>query len=659
MSLQPGQIVGQYKIQERVGSGGMAFVYRAEHLTLGRTVAVKIMHAGFADDPDLMARFRREARVVAQLEHPNIVPIFDFNEADGQPYLVMKFIQGRTLKWHMRKRALSLAEIDTICTAVAAALTYAHAQGVLHRDVKPGNIIVADDATPYLTDFGLARIASQGESSLSVGMIVGTPHYLSPEQASGDYEIGAGADVYALGVMLYEMVVGRVPFSAETPHAIVHNHIYNAPPPPTEINPEVPEDVAQVLLKALEKDPADRYPTPDTLMSAFKLAVRQSGLTELRDDRSEIAAQSMARLNNHVPPRAPQTPPPQQVVAELDLGEVGRGIVSSVREGFGWGTGADRAPSSTSTRIYEPPTDEAVASQLRQRAERRVRAQRRWRTHLIVFLVVNILLLVGGGISSDLAAASIEAEIANIQSAEPGAFSPVRSEAARALQIAETEIGLVAVQQPWGLAITTLWLGILLAHRAYVNARSVRVGRKRQRALDRALVRHHGENWSGTVTEQEYAAVEQAVERRYCRRQAFWSHFWVFLLGNMALGRFWEMSGAVLNEVSEFVSLQGDPQAAEFLQTLAATPVFAGITLAWFVVLLVHGGRAFFGRTDDAIEREYQRELETSGLLQAEPDKRKHTLSDESPVPAVRMNADGELTNSTVEAWGSEGGRRS
>ncbi|MEL7233434.1 MAG: serine/threonine-protein kinase, partial [Chloroflexota bacterium] len=296
MNLQPGQHIGKYIIEERIGSGGMAVVYRARHKQLQKDVALKMMHESIADDPDLLQRFLREAQIVSRLSHPNIVGLFDYDAENNQSFLVMQYINGRALKWHLRKRVLPLAEINTICTAIANALTYAHENDVLHRDVKPGNVIIAEDGTPFLTDFGLARVVSQGESSLSAGMIVGTPHYLSPEQASGEYEIGPAADIYALGVMLYEMVVGRVPFAAETPHAIVHDQIYTAPPRPTLVNPEIPADVEDVLMRVLEKDPSERYTTANDLMDAFNLAIQQSGLLELSEDRREIAAQSMAKL---------------------------------------------------------------------------------------------------------------------------------------------------------------------------------------------------------------------------------------------------------------------------------------------------------------------------------------------------------------------------
>ncbi len=277
MALAEGEHIGSYRIIEPIGQGGMAAVYKAHHPLLNRHVAIKIMHQALLEDTDFLARFRREAQIIANLEHPNIVPVYDYSEHQGQPYLVMKYIEGPTLKQEIASGDLSFEQIIGILAAVADGLTYAHRRGVLHRDVKPSNIILDADQRPYLTDFGLARLAQSGQSTLSQDMLIGTPHYISPEQARGNSELGPGTDIYALGVILYEVAVGRVPFSGNTPYAIVHDHIYTPLPLPTEINPDVPPQVEAVLLRALAKEPADRYPSATELMAAFQDAVRQTG----------------------------------------------------------------------------------------------------------------------------------------------------------------------------------------------------------------------------------------------------------------------------------------------------------------------------------------------------------------------------------------------
>ena len=273
MPFAPGENVGPYRILEQLGQGGMATVYKAYHAALDRYVAIKVLHPAFTQDPNFLSRFQREARVVAKLEHPNIVPVYDFAEHEGQPYLVMKFIQGETLKARLARGPLSQQEVLQVVEAVGSALAYAHQQGILHRDIKPSNVILAEDGRIYLADFGLARIAQAGESTLSTDMLLGTPQYISPEQALGRPDLDEGTDIYSFGVVLYELVVGKVPYSADTPYSIIHDHIYTPLPLPRQINPQVPEAVERVLLKALAKDRAERYPTAAALVEDFRAAL--------------------------------------------------------------------------------------------------------------------------------------------------------------------------------------------------------------------------------------------------------------------------------------------------------------------------------------------------------------------------------------------------
>jgi tRNA A-37 threonylcarbamoyl transferase component Bud32 len=272
MSFNPGEQVGPYRIMEQLGQGGMATVYKAYHPALDRYVAIKVLHQAFLEDPSFHARFQREARVVARLEHPNIVPIHDYAEHEKCPYLVMKFVEGETLKARLQRGALSPGEIERIVETVGEGLSYAHMQGILHRDIKPSNVMLSKDGKIYLADFGLARIAQSGESTLTSDVILGTPQYISPEQAIGRKDLDEGTDIYSFGVMIYEMVVGRVPFSADTPFSVIHDHIYTALPLPSKMNPDILPDVERVLLKALAKDRSDRYPDVPGMVQAFKEA---------------------------------------------------------------------------------------------------------------------------------------------------------------------------------------------------------------------------------------------------------------------------------------------------------------------------------------------------------------------------------------------------
>lgn len=278
MSFNIGENIGPYRIVEQLGQGGMATVFKAYHAALDRYVALKVLHPAFNQDQTFTGRFQREARVVAKLEHPNIVPIYDYSEHEARPYLVMKYIEGDTLKARFSTGPLSSAEIEKVVSSVGSALAYAHKQGVWHRDIKPSNVLLATDGVMYLADFGLARIAEAGESTLSSDSIMGTPQYISPEQAMGSKDLDAGTDIYSFGVMLYEMVVGQVPFSADTPFSIIHDHIYTPLPLPTDINPKVPEPVQRVLLKALAKQRVDRYESVEEMCNAFRAAWTEAGV---------------------------------------------------------------------------------------------------------------------------------------------------------------------------------------------------------------------------------------------------------------------------------------------------------------------------------------------------------------------------------------------
>ncbi|MCX6026704.1 MAG: serine/threonine-protein kinase [Chloroflexi bacterium] len=277
MPFAAGETVGAYRIIEQLGQGGMATVYKAYHPALDRYVALKVLHPAFREDASFLMRFQREAKVIAKLEHPHIVPIYDYAEHTGQPYLVMKFIEGETLKARLARGPLAPDEALHILRAVGAALSHAHRQGILHRDIKPSNILLTPSGEVYLADFGLARIAELGATTLSADMLLGTPHYISPEQGQGRRDLDAGTDIYSLGVVLYEIVVGRVPFTADTPFSTVHDHIFKPLPLPRSLNPRVPEAVERVLLRALAKERADRYADVDSPVTAFVKSVRGSG----------------------------------------------------------------------------------------------------------------------------------------------------------------------------------------------------------------------------------------------------------------------------------------------------------------------------------------------------------------------------------------------
>jgi serine/threonine protein kinase len=300
MMWREGEKIGQYEIISQLGQGGMATVYKAHHAQLDRYVAIKVMHQTIQADEAFVARFKREAQIVASLTHPHIVPVYDFSDYNGQPYLVMKYVEGVTLKQRMIKTAMTLDDVLYVMRAVGSALTYAHSKGVLHRDVKPSNIVIDKDNVPYLADFGLARITQAGESTLSADMLLGTPNYMSPEQASGKKNLDGRTDIYSLGIVLYELLVGHVPFSGDTPYAVIHDHIYTPLPSPSKINPEIPLSVESVLLRATSKKPDDRYTTADDMIRDLDDAITESKLIDLNPDRASIASESLAQFREEM-----------------------------------------------------------------------------------------------------------------------------------------------------------------------------------------------------------------------------------------------------------------------------------------------------------------------------------------------------------------------
>src|SRR5262245_47219416 len=263
---------GRYRITRKLGGGGMADVYLAEDQELGRRVAVKILHSRYANDAQFVERFRREATHAAGLSHPNIVAIFDRGEADGSYFIVMECVEGRTLKELIRSRGPCPIPIAIAYTRqILSALRYAHRNGVVHRDIKPHNVIVDAEGVVKVTDFGIARA---GASQMTEeGAIIGTAQYLSPEQARGA-PVDQTSDLYSTGVVLYELLTARVPFSGESPVEIAMKHIGETPKPPSALRPEIPEDLDPVVLRALSKEPKDRYQSASAMDSDLEEVAR-------------------------------------------------------------------------------------------------------------------------------------------------------------------------------------------------------------------------------------------------------------------------------------------------------------------------------------------------------------------------------------------------
>jgi serine/threonine-protein kinase len=262
---QPRVFSERYELDHLIARGGMAEVYRAHDRLLDRPVALKVLFPELSVDRSFVERFRREAQAAANLSNPNIVPVFDWGEDSGTYFIVMEFIDGRPLSSILKTSGpLPTERAADIGAHVATALGYAHKHGVIHRDVKPGNVLITDDGLVKVTDFGIARAINTEESLTQTGAVMGTATYFSPEQAEG-IGVDARSDIYSLGVVLFEMVTGRPPFLGDTPVAVASKHVRDMPPTPREINPSLSPTFEAIILKAMAKDPSHRYATAEDL----------------------------------------------------------------------------------------------------------------------------------------------------------------------------------------------------------------------------------------------------------------------------------------------------------------------------------------------------------------------------------------------------------
>ena len=263
----------RYELHRKLAQGGMANVYLARDLLLDRPVAVKVMFPEHARDQAFVERFRREATAAANLNHPNIVAIYDWGQQHGTYYIVMEYVEGRPLSEIIRSEGpLHPNRAAEITADVAAALAFAHRNGVVHRDVKPGNILITATGQVKVADFGIAQASSNSDATLNLtqaGAVMGTATYFSPEQAQG-HTVDPRSDLYSLGCVLYEMLTARPPFTGDTPVAIAYKHVQEQPFPPTTVNPSVPAELEAIDMRLLQKDPADRYASAEDLRSDLR-----------------------------------------------------------------------------------------------------------------------------------------------------------------------------------------------------------------------------------------------------------------------------------------------------------------------------------------------------------------------------------------------------
>jgi serine/threonine protein kinase len=352
----------RYELEELVGSGGMSSVYRARDRLLERHVALKVLHHHFAEDDEYVERFRREARAVAQLTHPNIVTVIDRGEADGSQYIVFEYVEGENLKQLLeRSGPLPVQDALELALGIARALAFAHEHGLVHRDVKPQNVLLNGDGRPKVTDFGIARSLDIEHGFTQTGTVLGTSNYIAPEQASGN-RVGVHTDVYSLGVVLFELLTGEVPFDGDNFVAVAMRHINEEAPSVLERRGDVPARVAAAIERALAKDPRDRFPSMDAFAAELEacLAELSTGtgegdatmvVTPLRRQRPEPSARS----------RRPRSPWPLllALLALLALGVIAVALIALNETGgagrlIGRSGSKPKAVSLTAVDSYDP-----------------------------------------------------------------------------------------------------------------------------------------------------------------------------------------------------------------------------------------------------------------------------------------------------------------
>ncbi len=304
----------RYQLEERLGSGGMAVVYRARDLMLERSVAIKILRENFTDDPSFQERFRQEAKAAANLSHPNIVTVHDFGFDRGRLYIVMEHIPGTNLKSILQRRgAIPLDDTLNLMVQACAGVGYAHRAGLVHCDIKPHNFLITPDKRLKVTDFGIARALASIQPEEVTDVVWGSPQYFSPEQAAGGPPSPA-SDVYSLGVIMYEMLTGKLPFNAESATELAKLHRTAPPPPPSKDNPSIPFSLEQILLKVLSKEPSARYRTADQFgrvlitFSGESPRLNVEGDSEGTTTTSPVQASSRALVASESPVEKPPSP---------------------------------------------------------------------------------------------------------------------------------------------------------------------------------------------------------------------------------------------------------------------------------------------------------------------------------------------------------------
>ena len=361
-------IGGRYEIEELVGTGGMSSVYRARDSVLERRVALKILHEHFSADPEYVERFRREARAIARLNHPNIVTVIDRGEFGNRQFIVFEHIPGENLKEVVeREGQLPVAQALALTHQIARGLAFAHQHGVVHRDVKPQNVLLDESGTAKVTDFGIARSLDPGEELTQTGTLLGTSDYIAPEQASGE-PIDARSDQYSLGVLLYELLTGEVPYPADSFMAVAMRHLRDPVPSVRERRRDVPDRVDKIVARAMAKRPADRFPSTEAMMGAIEDALADTGEGTGRNEATGVHS----RVERPSPSRSAARPGPRRrqrrrrfaplllALLVVGAGAIALGLILAGRDGGGSGAaGSIGGVKLTAFEDYDPQGDQS------------------------------------------------------------------------------------------------------------------------------------------------------------------------------------------------------------------------------------------------------------------------------------------------------------
>ena len=393
---------GRYQIISEIGRGGMATVYQAFDPRFEREVAIKVLPREFLHDPQFRMRFEREAKMVAGLEHASIVPVYDFGEEDGQPYIVMRYMGGGSLEQRLKQGPMPITEVAEIFSRLAPALDAAHHMGIVHRDIKPSNILFDKYGKSFLSDFGIARLVQEGMASITGSAISGTPAYMSPEQVQGDKELDGRSDVYAMGIILFQMLTGNIPYHGMTPAKVMMMHLLDPVPHIRNIKTDLPLAMENIIEQALAKDPDKRFQTAGDLAEQLDTVIHPRVGTPQESQKAPVPQKSSQPAPISQPP--PQSPPPasrtpakpKELVIEPPKGSIGAQQVVISHPGQA------PLPAKAAVEIVGPPLGKiGVPSQAG--ASRSIRPKAGQQRKMLILLGISglgIVCLLGGLLAS-------------------------------------------------------------------------------------------------------------------------------------------------------------------------------------------------------------------------------------------------------------------